>query len=51
MYGGANSHMTIRAAELGLPAVIGVGQASYDQLARANVIELDCEANWVRVVR
>ena len=51
MYGGANSHMTIRAAELGLPAAIGVGQASYDQLARANVIELDCEANWVRVVR
>jgi phosphohistidine swiveling domain-containing protein len=51
MYGGANSHMTIRAAELGLPAAVGVGQALYDQLVGAKVLELDCAANWVRVVR
>ena len=25
-YGGANSHMAIRAAEIGLPSVIGVGE-------------------------
>jgi len=51
MYGGANSHMTIRAAEFGLPAVVGVGQSLYDQLALANVIDLDCAARWVRVVQ
>lgn len=51
MYGGANSHMTIRAAEFGLPAAIGVGQALYDQLSGGSVIELDCAAHWVRVVR
>jgi phosphohistidine swiveling domain-containing protein len=51
MYGGANSHMTIRAAEFGLPAAIGVGQAAYDQLSGARLIELDCSAHWVRVLR
>ena len=51
MYGGANSHMTIRAAEFGLPAAIGVGQALYDRLAEADMIELDCGANWVRKLR
>ena len=51
MYGGANSHMTIRAAEFGLPAAIGVGQDLYEQLSSAVVLELDCGANWVRVVR
>jgi len=51
MYGGSNSHMTIRAAELGLPAAIGVGQSSYEELAGARIIDLDCAAKWVRVVR
>jgi phosphohistidine swiveling domain-containing protein len=41
MYGGANSHMAIRAAEFGLPAAIGIGEQLYRQLARANVLELD----------
>lgn len=50
MYGGANSHMTIRAAEFGLPAAIGVGESIYDQLARAKTIELDCRARRINVV-
>lgn len=28
-YGGANSHMAIRASELGMPAVIGVGEEKF----------------------
>jgi phosphohistidine swiveling domain-containing protein len=28
-FGGANSHMAIRCAELGIPAVIGVGEKNY----------------------
>lgn len=41
MYGGANSHMAIRAAEFGLPAAIGIGEQRYRHLASARVIELD----------
>lgn len=41
MYGGANSHMAIRAAEFGLPAAIGVGEARFAELRRAQMLELD----------
>ena len=41
MYGGANSHMAIRAAEFGLPAAIGIGEQLYRQLGRSSVLELD----------
>ena len=40
-YGGANSHMAIRCAELGLPAAIGVGDQIYDEL-KAGRMMLDC---------
>lgn len=49
-YGGANSHMAIRSAELGLPAAIGVGEKIYDSLRSAKVIELDCLNQILRVV-
>lgn len=51
MYGGANSHMTIRAAEFGLPAAIGVGEVLYQSLAKARVLELDPENRRIRVIR
>ena len=51
MFGGANSHMAVRAAECGLPAAIGVGEARYESLARANVIRLDCGIRSITVVR
>lgn len=41
MYGGANSHMAIRAAEFGLPAAIGVGEGIYERLSRARLADLD----------
>ncbi len=49
-YGGANSHMTVRCAELGLPAAIGCGEAHYARLVRARGIELDCGAEVVRAL-
>jgi len=49
-YGGANSHMAIRAGELGLPAVIGAGEKLFDIWRNAKVLELDCVARVVRVV-
>ncbi|MBI5241746.1 MAG: phosphoenolpyruvate synthase [Elusimicrobia bacterium] len=50
MYGGANSHMAIRAGELGIPAVIGAGEALYNQWAAARILELDCANRQVRVI-
>jgi glutamine kinase len=41
-WGGANSHMSIRAKELGIPAAIGVGEAMYLELTRARSCRLDC---------
>jgi hypothetical protein len=51
LYGGANSHMAIRAAEFGLPAAIGVGEQHYRRLAAASVIEVDPVDRQLRVVR
>ncbi len=50
MYGGANSHMAVRAAELGLPAAIGVGELLYAELEPASRIRLDCASRTIRVV-
>jgi choline kinase len=47
-YGGANSHMAIRAAELGLPAAIGVGEQLYDAIAKMLRLELDCANQVIR---
>ena len=40
-YGGANSHMAIRSAEIGIPAAIGVGEILFDKLKTYKMIELD----------
>jgi phosphohistidine swiveling domain-containing protein len=41
-WGGANSHMAIRAGELGLPAVIGAGELLYEKWSEAKLLHLDC---------
>jgi choline kinase/phosphohistidine swiveling domain-containing protein len=48
-YGGANSHMAIRSAELGLPAAIGVGESCFERLSSARMILLDCAARKLEV--
>ena len=40
-YGGANSHMAIRCAELNIPAAIGVGDKIYEYIEERQMI-LDC---------
>ncbi len=45
-YGGANSHMAIRAAELGIPAVIGAGKY-YEIWKKNEKIILDCMSKIV----
>lgn len=49
-FGGSNSHMTIRCAELGIPAAIGVGEQTFDHLCSAHRIELRCGESIVRPV-
>ena len=41
-FGGANSHMAIRCAELGIPAVIGVGSQNYTEWSRYKRMTIDC---------
>ena len=50
-YGGANSHMAIRAGELGLPAVIGVGETLFKKYSMSSQIEIDAENRLVRILK
>jgi len=49
-WGGTNSHMAIRAGELGLPAVIGAGEALYRRWSQATRLHLDCSGRRVEVL-
>ncbi len=50
-YGGANSHMAIRAGELQLPAVIGAGEVLFGKWCDAQVLEIDAANRQVRIIR
>jgi len=49
-YGGANSHMSIRCAEMGIPAVIGCGENNFSQYCKAQYIEIDALNKQVKVL-
>lgn len=49
-YGGANSHMAIRANELGIPAVIGAGETLYQRWSRTRLLRMDCANRLVAVL-
>lgn len=49
-YGGANSHMAIRASELGIPAVIGAGEALFKHWRTARKLCLDCAYQKVSLI-
>ena len=42
-YGGVNSHMAIRCLELNVPAIIGVGEKTFNEISEAKIIRIDCE--------
>ena len=50
-YGGVNSHMAIRAAELGLPAVVGAGETLFARWSAARMLDLDAGNRQVKVLR
>ena len=49
-WGGVNSHMAIRAGELGLPAVIGAGETNYKHWLSADLIKIDCPNKRVEII-
>lgn len=49
-YGGANSHMAIRALELGLPAAIGIGESNFRRCLSAGFLELDAAEHQLHPV-
>jgi phosphohistidine swiveling domain-containing protein len=51
MYGGANSHMAIRAGELNIPAAVGVGEKLYQTVRSAKVIEINSRDKTIKVFR
>lgn len=51
MYGGANSHMAIRAGELGMPAAVGIGTKQFEQYKKAAVLELDAQGKRIKILK
>jgi adenylylsulfate kinase-like enzyme/phosphohistidine swiveling domain-containing protein len=49
-FGGANSHMAIRASELGIPAVIGAGEPLYRRWQTARKLCVDCTNQRVLLI-
>jgi hypothetical protein len=49
-WGGANSHMAIRAGELGIPAVIGAGELLYKLWSKSKILHIDCANRKVEIV-
>lgn len=49
-YGGSNSHMAIRAGEIGLPAIIGCGELKFKKWSNANLLKIDCSNEEVIVI-
>ena len=49
-YGGANSHMAIRCAEMGIVAVIGCGEHNFLKYNSAKNIEIDAGNNQVKIL-
>lgn len=51
MYGGANSHMAIRAGELSIPAVVGIGEKNFEKYKKAQILEIDTTSKLVKILK
>ena len=49
-YGGVNSHMAIRCAEMGIPAAIGCGEINFQEYCNAKNIEIDASNKLIKIL-
>ena len=49
-FGGANSHMAIRCAEFGLPALIGAGEIRFSSFQPGDRVLIDCKNKFIKTV-
>ena len=49
-YGGANSHMAIRCMELGIPAIIGIGEKNFESIRNKNSLFIDCDQKIFKIL-
>ncbi|MBF86592.1 MAG: hypothetical protein CMJ14_01180, partial [Pelagibacterales bacterium] len=49
-YGGANSHMAIRCAELNIPAAIGCGEELFEHLKKHKRVLLNCSSAIIQTI-
>ena len=50
-WGGANSHMAIRAGEQEVPAIIGAGEVLFDRWSSSKRLLIDCAAQRVEILQ
>ena len=50
-YGGANSHMSIRCLELGIPAIIGIGTRNFQTINKNNFVQINANQKYFKIVR
>lgn len=46
-YGGPNSHMSIRCNELNIPAVIGCGRSTFEDIIKSNTVKIDLDTKKI----
>ena len=49
-YGGVASHMSIRCAEFGIPAMIGCGKEIFNTIKKSDIILIDCEDEKYEII-
>ena len=49
-YGGANSHMAIRCAELNIPAAIGCGEEVFEHVKKYKQVHLNCSSSIIQPI-
>ncbi len=49
-YGGSNSHMAIRCMELGIPAIIGIGEKNFENFKNKNFLFIDCKQQIFKIL-